>query len=118
MSLGLGFGISSVKFNLNGYADETTSLAYPSTIAKGVGNYLDLAFKGKYWLSEYIGIFGAAGYKGYSYSSIQSDNSSAEKEVENLFSGSGIQIINLEIIDELEWKLKGVNVSFGLAVKF
>lgn len=79
---------------------------------------MDLAVRGKYWFSQSIGIFSEVSYKGYSYSSIVRDNSGVEQSLKNALSGSGFEITSLEVIDELEWKLKGVNVSIGLAVKF
>ncbi len=119
LSVGLGFGISSIKFNVHGYTDQinvnlyTIDFEIDETTGKGNGKYINLAFKGKYWLSKSIGIFGEVGYKGYSYSSVDTDTSGEEADLE-----SNPFVSEVSIKDEFTFKMNGVDLGLGLAFKF
>ncbi|OFZ00362.1 MAG: hypothetical protein A3K10_07820 [Bacteroidetes bacterium RIFCSPLOWO2_12_FULL_31_6] len=66
---------------------------------KGSGSYVSLYLTDRIFFSDHIGILFNLGYTGYQYANVTSSSNSS-------------------FITSLEWKLKGVNIGTGLAVKF
>lgn len=103
MSIGLGFGLSSIKWKTTNTGDDYS----------GSGFYVNLDIKNKFWFSEHIGAFLNIGYKGNFYSDITKDLSSEEAELEALS-----WVSNVTMKDEFSFTMHGVNLGVGLALKF
>ena len=111
--IGVGGGVSMIKWNFNGVLDFSSGVFSTPTSAKGTGIYWNLDIKNKFYFGEHFGVFLNLGYKGYSYPSIGRDNSDLEAIINNL---PGVS--NTKITDDLNWNLNGANIGVGLAVKF
>jgi len=113
LSIGLGFGFSTIKWNFNSVVDTANGNITPASSASGSGFYYGLEIKNKFWFSKHVGAFVNLGYKGYSYSYIEEDNAAAEAQINSLPGFS-----NTKIENGWKWKLSGANIGLGLALKF
>ena len=111
--IGLGGGISMIKWNFNSVFDPSSGIYSTASSASGTGFYWNLDIKNKFYFGNHFGMFLSMGYKGYAYPSIGRDNSELEA-VFNSIPG----VSNTKVEDDLNWKLNGANIMIGLAVKF
>ena len=110
--IGLGVGFTNITWNYEtvvfGYGITTT----PES-SKGSGVYINFDIKNKFWFSEHIGAYLNLGYKGNFYAAIKRDNAVYETQLESVPG-----ITNVSIKDEFSFKMNGVNLGIGLALKF
>lgn len=101
--LGVGLGISSIKFDL---------VANPQQIIKeysGSGAYWSLGVTDRIFFTDHIGILFYLEYKGYNYNL----DTEFTPEFENLINSAGVKFSQ-----EIDWTFNGANFGLGVALKF
>lgn len=102
--VGLGLGISSITWDLN--------TATPNQIAEefsGSGAYWRIGVTDRIFFTDNIGVFFSLAYKGYNYD-LDTD---FKQETIDFFNG-----FNAKIEQNFTFKMNGVDLNAGLAVKF
>lgn len=100
--VGLGFGMSNIEFIYQNNA----ALAINSF--KGPGSYFGLEIGDRIFFGEHVGLLIRLGYTGYSYKQMEAELTNNAQAL------LGASNVNWDI----DFKLNGVNLGIGLAVKF
>lgn len=107
--IGLGLGVSSINWT---YKVNPAKLNFLES-AKGSGGYFSLGIADRIYFSEKIGLLLYFDYRTYKFSKLTTEVS---QEAINEFESQGFSDVHFS--QELDWRLKGVNLGLGITFKF
>ncbi|MDB4533512.1 hypothetical protein N9242_01475 [Vicingaceae bacterium] len=106
--IGIGFGFSKVNWT---FKSDATNL-FGLTTAAGSGRCFSIGVTDRIFFSDHFGIMFNLGYRGYTYPEINYETGDVASALE------AFGATNVQFSQQLEWKLNGVHIGAGLAIKF
>lgn len=106
--IGIGLGVSSMNWE---FENDVTNV-FGLSSASGSGLYFSLGITDRIFFSDHVGILFNLGYRGYSYPEIRYDVKDATSTL------AALGVTNIKFSQTSDWKLNGVHIGTGLAIKF